>query len=180
MCRRPGLTLVELLASLTIAAMLMVTALTATVSMARSEGVLRRETEAERAEGPVLEALLEADLLHAHHWQPVPEGFTIQTTAYLAPRTLRLEHVPSTVTYRVETVNEQSCLVRVQEVSADPPWGEVVAVGVSHAALVPAKDIRANAYGWKPLPVACEVRLTFAEDGQPARSVAISIKRGGR
>jgi len=175
---RRGLTLVELLASLTVTALLTAAALTATVSMARSELALRRRDEDQRAAGPVLEALLEADLLHAHHWRPVAEGFSVQTGARLAPRTLRLEHVPATVTYRVETVEAQCCLVRVQAAPPEAPREALVAVGVRRAELVPDKDIRANAHGWKPLPAGCEVRFTLAAKGEPERLVAIRIERG--
>ncbi|MBE3070514.1 MAG: prepilin-type N-terminal cleavage/methylation domain-containing protein, partial [Planctomycetes bacterium] len=109
---RRGLTLVELLSGLAIAAMLAAAALGVTTALARSELALRRAQAGPETLGAALKALLEMDLVHAHHWRAVEGGFALQTTARLTGPTLRLEHVPAEVTYRVVRAGDSAYLVR--------------------------------------------------------------------
>ncbi len=172
---RAGLTLVELLASLVIAAMLMAAALGATVSLARSELAVRRQAAGPEPLRPALEDLVGSDLLHAHHYREARDGFAVETDVRLAAGTLRLEHVPAVVTYQVRKVGEQSCLLRTQETAPEPPRTELVALGVGGAALVPQKEGRANAYGWKPMTGPCAVRLAFGQAGSEGAALVVRV-----
>lgn len=160
-----GLTLVELLVSLTIAALLAVAALQATASLTRSERVVRREADRPERLKPALETIIGADLVHTHHFREAPGGFAVQTHVRLSAGTLRLEHVPSQVTYQVRKVADRPYLVRVQEAPGEKAVVELVAAGVRDARFVPAKPVNANAEGWKPVAGACLVRLEFDATG---------------
>lgn len=176
---RSALTLVELMASLVIVTMLVVAALAATTAMARSELALRRIDEATEGPAPGLAALLETDLVHAHHWRPLEDGFAIQTNVRLSVGTLRLEHVPSVVTYEVRRIDGRPHLVRVQETAPEPPRTELVAVGAGRVTLAPDKDIRPNALGWKAIGGGCTVRVAFEREGGASREVAVRVVREG-
>jgi prepilin-type N-terminal cleavage/methylation domain-containing protein len=160
-----ALTLVELLVSLSIAAMLAVAALQATASLARSERVLRREAERPEHLRAALETVVGADLIHAHHFRETAGGFAVQTHGRLAPGTLRLEHVPAEVTYQVRKVAERPYLVRLQRAADQEDLVELAAAGVRQVRLVPAKPVNANAEGWRPIAGPCVVRLEFDDAG---------------
>ena len=177
--REPALTLVELLASLVIVTMLVIAALGVTTSLARSELTLRRQ-EGE-ADGPdrALRALVEADLVHAHHWRSVEGGFAVQTNVRLDSKTLRLAHVPSVVTYRIRKVDQRSYLVRIQETGRKAQHVELAAVGAAQITFTPEKDIRPNRYGWTALTDGCTIRIALEGEGTAAREVSVRIPRGG-
>ena len=161
MRRRQGLTLVELLAGLVIASALAVAALGVTTAIARSELALRRNDSGPASSAAALKALVETDLVHAHHWRPVDGGFALQTTARLAGQGMRLEHVPAEVTYRVTGEGDRTYLVRSQETPPERPSSELAAVGATAAVLVPEKDVRPNRFGWKAISGGATARVSF-------------------
>ena len=150
---------------------------TSLTALARSDLALRREGRGAAALEAPLTALLESDLVHAHHWRPVEGGFALQTTARLAGPTLRLEHVPALVTYRIVPVDGRGHLVRGQETPPEPPTAELAAIGASAAALVPGKDVRPNRFGWKALDTGCTVRVTLA--GEAPGEVTVRLAGEG-
>jgi len=161
MPRKPALTLVELLASLVIASILAVAALSISTALAKSTLAIRREERGPRALEASLASLLKADLVHAHHWQPVEGGFALQTTARLNHPTPTLEHIPAIISYRVVVLEDRAYLVRTQETPPEPPTSELVAVGATDIVLKPEADVRPNRFGWKALDGSCTVSLTF-------------------
>lgn len=171
---KQALTLVELLVSLTIAALLAVAALQATASLARSERAVRREADRPEYLKAALETIIGTDLVHAHHFREVPGGFAVQTHVRLTAGTLRLEHVPSEVTYRSRKVADRPYLVRIQETAGEKATAELVAAGVRDARFVPAKPVNANAEGWRPIASACVVRLDF----EAAGAGTLEVRRG--
>lgn len=172
---RRGLTLVEMLASLAIVAMLMVTALAVTTSVARSRLTLRAGDGAGATLRRGAAALLETDLVHASHWRETTDGFALQTLVCLSARTMALQHVPSVVTYRVVETDAGRCLVRVQETSPEPPQTELVAVAVQGLTLEPGRQVRPNRYGWRPLAGGCTATLTVGGPGIPANRVRVRV-----
>jgi len=170
---RRALTLVELLASLVIVTLLMVTALSVTTAVARSRLVLESDDGRREALDRGARALLAADLVHAHHWRPTENGFAVQTLVRLSGRAMRLEHVPSTVTYQVVATDGPPCLVRVQQAPPEAPRRELVAVGAREVVLEPGAETRPNRYGWRPLGGGCTAALTVGgADGRTERIAA--------
>ena len=157
---RRGLTLVELLASLVIVTLLMVTALSVTTAVARSRLVLEADDGRREALRRGAETLLAADLVHAHHWRPTEDGFAVQTLVRLSGAAMTLEHVPSEVTYEIVQADGPPCLVRVQVTPPDEPQRELVAVGAREIVLEPDGQTRPNRYGWRPLAGGSTAALT--------------------
>lgn len=178
MSRKPALTLVELLASLAIVTMLVVAALGVATSLARSELAIRKMADGKEALRPALKSLVGADLVHAHRWRTVGNGFALQAHMRLTSKALRLEHVPSVVTYRVRRIDQVPYLVRVQETAPDPPQAGLVAAGVTDIVLVPMRDARSTVDGWETLAGGCTVRVTVETGGGP-REIEVRMGREG-
>jgi len=170
---RRALTLVELLASLVIVTLLMVTALSVTTAVARSRLVLESDDGRREALERGAQALLAADLVHAHHWRPTEHGFAVQTLVRFSGSAMTLEHVPSEVTYAVVRADGPPCLVRVQAAPPAEPQRELVAVGAREIVLEPGAETRPNRYGWRPLAGGCTASLTVGTaDGRTDRIAA--------
>ena len=156
MTRRTGLTLIELLATLAIATLLLGATLVVLAAMGRAEraDIGRHET----AFAPErLREILTIDLEHARRCRVDAGGVTLQTLARLRRTDLELEHVPTTVRYEVRRVGQESWLVRVQDDfiagAGDDPGGrevrrELVCSGVGGIALRSAGE----GAGAKPMP----------------------------
>ncbi len=161
---RKALTLVELMAALAIASMLMVAAMRATVGISRSQRLIHRQTDPAVRTG--IEDLLRVDLLHAQRYRRTSEGFEMQTTASLNPRTYELEHIRSTVTYEVKRIATRSVLVRRQEPEATGKgFSELVCLSV-RGITVKAEGSSEGRLGlWKPIPQAAIVTIGFERPG---------------
>jgi prepilin-type N-terminal cleavage/methylation domain-containing protein len=162
MPRKKGLTLVELLVSLAIAAILVVAALGASASIARAHLKVHQDDVRPERLQDALQTIVGMDLLHGHHYRDAVDGFSVQTYASLATGTLRLEHVPAVATYRIRKVGERTHLVRVQETAGQVLQMELVAADVRSVRLVPAKPVNPGPDGWKPLVGPCVVQVEFA------------------
>ena len=142
-------------------------------AMTRSELATRTWTADDHAARSI-EALLAADMTHAHHFKVLPDGFAVQSTAHLEAGTLRLDHLPTVVTYQVRQVNQKPCLFRRQVCAVEPAWTELAAAGVRTVRLVPARDVQAGADGWKSLTTKVVVRVERAGD-DPAKTTVLEI-----
>ena len=161
-----GLTLVEVLVSLVIVAMLMAAAMGITASLARSQVVLRKADAGPERLAQAVEAILKTDLLHAHHHRAARDGFSVQTSAHLVARSLALEHLPTAVTYQVRRVGERPCLFRTQAGGLEKLETDLVAIGVRAVRFMPGKDVQPNAEGWKPFAGRCAVEVEFEPTGE--------------
>jgi type II secretory pathway component PulJ len=128
---RPALTLVEITVALAILAMLAVATLRAVTHLARSQR--RQDAHARATErGKPLEALLEADLLHAERIRLADRGggFEVEGLAQLEPETLHLAHRPAVVRYELREAGGRTWLVRIQQCGGEKPRAELVTGGV--------------------------------------------------
>jgi prepilin-type N-terminal cleavage/methylation domain-containing protein len=127
MPRRSGLTLIELVAAVTITALLMTGAMTAVRALARSEK-LRQGQEGTPREWGSLEDLLRADILHAEKFRKAAKGqwLAFQTRSSLEDKALELEHLRCWVRYEVRTIDSRPWLVRTQATGIRKPWTELV------------------------------------------------------
>jgi type II secretory pathway pseudopilin PulG len=109
-----AMTLVEVLVAMVLVSLVAGAALKVTADTGR----LRvRDASALAADSldTALRALLEMDLANADAVADDEGRLRIEGWAYLEPETLRLRHLPTTVTYAVESVAGRPRLVRTQE-----------------------------------------------------------------
>jgi prepilin-type N-terminal cleavage/methylation domain-containing protein len=172
---RRAFTLIEVLVSLTIVAMLVVAALAVSTSLARSELTIRKKAAGPENLQAALEAMVGTDLQHAHHYKTTSAGFSFQAHAHLAAGSLALEHLPAVVTYEVRTVGERQCLVRTQEASGEAVRTDLVAMAVRSVRFQPAKKPGGTSE-WKAISGTCVVAVEFGEPGSPL-TIELEVKR---
>jgi prepilin-type N-terminal cleavage/methylation domain-containing protein len=172
---RRAFTLIEVLVSLAVVAMLVVAALAVSTSLARSELVIRKKAAGPENLQAALDAMIGTDMQHAHHYRTASGGFSFQTHAHLAAGSLALEHLPAVVTYEVRSVGERQCLVRTQEASGEAARTELVAMGVRSVRFQPAKKPGGTSE-WKAVSGTCLVAVEFGEPGSP-QTTELEVKR---
>ena len=158
-----GLTIIELMATLAITGMLVAAALSVVAGMSRSEATDRTAHESSLLEAHLRE-LLATDVLHCGRYQKTRIGLELQGHAWLDVKTLRLEHLPSTVSYEVRQTGQGNWLVRTQESGSRGEWSELVCSGVSRIDLRPVGPAPDRTAGpWKIMPEAAIVAVTFED-----------------
>jgi len=134
---RKGLTLIELMATVAIVSLLTGAALTALTRASASAN--RQIALGEHKWLPDrLQQVFEADLMHAGECRTTEQGFALRTLAALRPDSMKLEHLPVEVEYRVQRLAGRSCLVRIQrseDTGVAKNLGELVGVGVAGVTL---------------------------------------------
>ena len=184
--RKKGLTLVELMATLVIAAMVTAAALAAVADLARVEGMERNRQQEVTWLEPVRN-LLASDLVHATQYQAVAGGFALKAQASLDADTMEQRHLPASVQYVVRRIGARSWLVRVEQ----PETGgngltELVCPDVKSILLEPVPEA-ANASGtgapppstepdgWAEVPAA--VVITVVRDAAEQPEVVFTVRR---
>ena len=159
-----GLTLIELMVALAIAALLTTAVLGVTGRLLRAE-VLNRRAAAGLSRTSGLEYLLEMDLLHAQRFRCRDNGFELQSVAALRAEDLETAHLGSLVRYEVREIAGRSWLVRTQQSVAAGDFTRLVCSGVKAVSLRPAKGERAvrSSRRWRPVPERVIVTATFAD-----------------
>ena len=106
---------------------------------------------------------LGADMVHAERCRLVPGGVEVQTRCALNADTLELEHLRSSVVYRVRQVGPRLCLVRTQQVGSDDPHAELVCCGIGAIEIPIARKKRS---GWVGLGDVVRVVVKFGKSDQ--------------
>lgn len=132
MIRRTGLTLVEMMVTLAITAILAAAALHLLTGLARHANTLNAAvTELPKPHQATLSRLLEADLLQARRLRTIKNGFQLQTLCCLNPQTMDAEHRPVVISYKVQQLGRRKWLLRTQEADGLKPWSEKVICDVT-------------------------------------------------
>jgi prepilin-type N-terminal cleavage/methylation domain-containing protein len=174
---RTGLTLVELLAGLVIAALLSMAALAVASGLLRSERLGRKAHEAESMRA-ALGRLFEADLLGAARFREVEGGFQLDTFSCLASGDLARSHLKAVVTYEVRAAGGRPCLVRGQESEREEAGAELVATGVRDVRIRPVgSEPKASRDGWKALGAAAAVTVVLGDGGGGAETFELLVRK---
>lgn len=107
-------TLIEMVASLALAAMLMVALLNVIVSTAHAQNQLRSSGTHDRQVADLAIDLLRHDLMHARMIRSEPNELHLRARSGLDPATGEPTHRPVQIAYELITLNDQSWLVRTQ------------------------------------------------------------------
>ncbi len=167
MSRRTGLTLIELSVALAISALLAAAALRAATTLARVEAIERGSAEATDSDGPV-RRLLRTDLVHAKRYRTTKNGLELESWAMLDEQTLAIEHLPGTVTYPVQAIDDTPWLIRRQRRSSAgdaEDFDELVCPGVKRVALETSGSPagRTGPGGWRTVPAAATMVIEFSD-----------------
>lgn len=164
MRHRKGLTLIELIVALALAATLAVGALTVTVNLRRSQMRWSRSGGDGRS---ALRELLAADLLHADAARRIAGGFELRCRAALDPRTMKIHHLPAVIKYSVREVDGKYWLLRSQISESAGDFSELVCQGV-RSITMESLEARPAAGRWRALDETATVSLL--EDATDQRS----------
>ena len=132
---RRALTLIEVMATVAIVSVLMVSVMRITARLARSQAAARIGQDA--VPESHLRRLLEADVCHAERYgRPADgDGFAL-VTRNAATESMEFEHVPTRVEYRLFNADDCSYLIRRQETSEGKVSTEIVCRGAVSIGLV--------------------------------------------
>jgi len=160
MTQRKGITLIEVLLTLTIVSILSVAAMRVTIRISRADRVEQaRDSISELT--PRLNELLRMDAVHATGYRTSREGFELQSLSALDYDSLRLSHLPATVRYKVRSIGGVSWLVRTQS-GRGGVLNELVCPGVSRVALdSPDRDDKSDEF--KPTPQTMTIVVTLVD-----------------
>jgi hypothetical protein len=121
-----------MLATLILAAVLMIAVLQVTARLGRTSQQLAQKQSREPWDDALI-ALLRCDLEHAQKVEMVGESVIITGHDTIDPVTRLVLHRPGKIVYRIQTAANRSCLVREQKLLDDPDgrsWIEPVGVDV--------------------------------------------------
>ncbi len=130
MRRCHGFTLIELMASLAITAMLAAGTLVVVANLAADQVTIRRTRESVWPDD--LQAMLELDLRQARHYRTTADGFELHTYTCIEGAPSRLRRLPVRVRYQTAGSDDgPSCLLRIQRFAHEEPRRDLVACGVN-------------------------------------------------
>ena len=159
-----GMTLVELLAALAIASVVLVAALTVTATLTRAEAAAKQGSE----RSSILEGLrrvLAMDLAHAERSRSDKTGFSLQTHAAL-DGALEVTHVPAEVAYRVVDTGGRRWLVRSQQALGGKQQSELLAANVEGIELLTGiTSANVSDSSWRPLPANRPLMVAISRSG---------------
>jgi len=166
MRRKNGLTLIELMVTLAITAILVTAALGAITTLTRLDKADQARDEATSI-APRVRTVLETDLTHAKRFATRDSGFVLQTVAAVKADSMELEHLPTTVTYTVRQVAGRQWLVRSQrsEIGSDC-FTELVAPDISGIQIASEADRNRAKQRWQALGPKTTVTVTFDTGGR--------------
>jgi len=146
--KRSGFTLVELLATTLLVAVLMTSVVMIVGGMGRDQRAVGAMSAAENADGAMM--MLRWDLVNSRFVTPTADGVVLIGNGGIDHRTLTISGRPARVSYRVV----HGSLLREQELLDEPArpqrWTELVASGVTRIALEPMSgDLRMTPTGWR-------------------------------
>lgn len=162
--RPTGLTLVEMVVALAIAAVLLAGTLTVTARLPRSQGRLHQRTERSSVT-EALSRLLNLDVLQADQVRLLPNRVELRTHATLSPAG-EVRHVPGFVAYSLRDVSGRTWLVRRQQcadgkTSTALVCSEVTGVEMPLPATADSQPADA-AEAWRNLPDGPRINLTWS------------------
>ena len=165
--KRPaaGLTLVEIVVALSIAAVLLAGTLTVTARLPRSQARLHQRSE-RSCVTEALSRLLNLDVLQADEVRLSPNSVELRTHATLSPAG-EIRHVPGFVTYGLRSLHGRTWLYRRQQCADGKVSMAMVCSGVTglEMPLPPAADSQPaeTAEGWRILPDGPRINLTWSD-----------------
>ena len=127
--RRDGLTLMELLAALAIAAALAGACLHVMVTLTRAGESVRTRQEG-AVGGEAVRAILALDLSHAGSFLQRERGGCLWTQVSLSPEDMRLRHLQGKVCYRIRRIGDRNWLIRSQQSEPGEVHSELLCDGV--------------------------------------------------
>jgi hypothetical protein len=177
---RSGLTLVELLATLAVTALVMVAVIPVTVNLARAQAIGGRSLRDQQLRA-ALHRLLEADVAQAEAYRPGADGAEFQLLFALVRREgLDAQHLPATAAYRVRRVAARGWLVRAQQSPLGGSLEELVCPDVREFTLTPAdsdaSDAPVGSEEWVRLPRAMWARVAFDGAGRPPIEFLLTVR----
>lgn len=129
MRRCQGFTLIEMMASLAITAMLAAGTLVVVANLAADQAAARQAGESVSPDN--LRDMLELDLRQARHYRTTADGFELHTYTCIEGAPSRLRRLPVLVRYQTAGSDDgPSCLLRIQSFGKEPPRRDLVACGV--------------------------------------------------
>lgn len=165
--KHDGFTLIEVAVAIAIAGPVICASLAAVSRTWRSQA-------ANRPSGPQqalaqIQARLSEDFVHATSCKVMKDAIEFQTIHRLDGKTLRAEHLPCIVTYRVSQIEGRNCLVRTQtDENNTRGWSELLSGR--------ARSLGIEGFsGPGPAPQRLKVNLTL--DGQETHMELVKDKR---
>lgn len=134
-----GMTLIEVLLALLISALLLSAALRATTLLARSSAMTQNSNDAIEIRES-LSRLFEMDVIHAKQYRQTENGFDLISQSGLDENQMTLTHRPVRVSYAVESVGSQRCLLRTQYGENGSILKEIVCCDVLQVSLLNVSD----------------------------------------
>jgi prepilin-type N-terminal cleavage/methylation domain-containing protein len=129
MRQRHGFTLIEMMASLAITALLATGTLLVVANLAADQATARQAGESVSPDN--LRGMLQLDLRQARHYRTTAGGFELHTYTCIEGAPSRLRRLPVLVRYEaIVSQNGPSCLLRIQSFGKEPPRRDLVACGV--------------------------------------------------
>ena len=159
--KRAAFTLVEVAAAIAIGALVMCAALGVVSHLWRAQAADGQQEPSELVTDRI-HAMMSADWCHAITYRPVKDGIELRTLSRLDPQTMRLEHLPSIVTYRVSQIADRPWLVRTQAAENQTQTvTQLVSLGVTGMQLTGGD----SAGGPQQKPVPQRLALTLLLEG---------------
>lgn len=173
------MTLVELVAALVIATLVMVAVLATIVHLPRADAALQVSAQRSAMEARVRDLLFE-DLFHARQKRVLPGGIELEQSVLLDPFSLEPHHFDAIVGYEVRAIGGRNWLVRTQNAGIVNVSRELVAFGVSDVAIeMPAAASRpaeASPETWQDLTAGATIVVSFDSPKLPPLRVTAMRK----
>jgi prepilin-type N-terminal cleavage/methylation domain-containing protein len=168
-----GFTLIELMASLAITALLATGTLLVVANLAADQATAQRAGES--ASPDDLQAMLELDLRQARHYRTTAGGFELHTYTCIEGDPSRLRRLPVLVRYEAAGGETgPSCLLRIQSFDKQPPRRDLVACGVKDIYIGrPRKDGDRPAVTGSWISLGASETITVARDNGTRRPLTL-------
>ncbi len=163
--RQRGFTLVEMLAATALSVLLAGATLGVVAQLSLSRDHLAgKQLEHQGRQG--IEQLIEMDLSTATRFKQLADGFALETQTALKDPSLRIEHVPVVVTYRIaHSDRDGALLLRAQQSPSGGNMVEIAAHGIERITIVPqgGSGPQGPRERWQPMPES--LRFTLSRNG---------------
>jgi prepilin-type N-terminal cleavage/methylation domain-containing protein len=172
-----GMTLIELLAAMAIAAAVMAAALTVTAGLSKAD-LRARAGDGHEALRAGLRNILTVDLTHAQWFRNTANGFELRTLAALEGQGAELRHLDTTVAYAVRPINGVQWLIRLQRITGGTLQITAMSPAITSVEIKVPIDLAtpADPNGWRATPSLLAVVVRSGGEGEPVQALTFQTR----